>query len=61
MLHSLTNGWELCCHKHWRRNLNNAYLIGNPVKACFFLKGIQQSGLITDQMEKRNSVLGQTF
>ena len=35
--------------------------IFNTVKACFFIKGIQQSGLITDQTNKRNSFLGQEF
>ena len=32
-----------------------------PVKACLFFKGIQQSSLITNQMNKRNSFSGQTF
>ena len=51
--------YGLCCHKHLSRNINNAYLnISKPMKPCFFLKGIQQFGLITNQVNSWNSFLG---
>ena len=48
MLLNLTIGRYLCYHKHRRTNLNAQQDI--PLKASFFWKRIQQSGLITEMM-----------
>ena len=38
MLHNLTKGWYLCCHKHERRNLN-AYPNIYSRESIFLFKG----------------------
>lgn len=57
----LSNVWDLYCQKHRRRNLSNAHPNIYTTESMFFVNGIQQSGLIVDQMNKQNNVLGQTF
>ena len=54
MLRNLTKAWlYLCFQRHRRINLN-AYL-NIPVKVSFFWKGIQQSGLVIEMMDQKNS------
>ena len=45
MLRTLTKGWYLCCCNYRRRNMNYIQIF-IPLKAVFFLEGIQRSSLI---------------
>lgn len=59
LLNLVTYG--ICAVKNRRRNLSNAHPNIYTTESMFFVNGIQQSGLIVDQMNKQNNVLGQSF
>ena len=50
LLNLVTYG--ICAVKNRRRNLSNAHPNIYTTESMFFVNGIQQSGLIVDQMNK---------